>query len=313
MKMKTTLLTIAMLTVTGSMIAAMSQGPMGMMGSVPKELMPSADMQKAAGSFYSQIEGLTIPTDKQGVPTIPTVQLNAPARLVQHIQNTFSVAKDMVKDGDAIEKLHIAYAQIPYFCPGETNELTKLMGGNSDFMSKLTVYGKAMKANQTLLNELWQAISTRPDSGTINPSTFMQAITSEDKTTALAQLNQLMAPVTATAQQKATAEKILNQLLPSNADLKTKLAALQTMFKGAKQNAALAKTMNEIEYLVKQDIQWMFALHSAINPDFAKSITEEATNTLTTTLMNLHTSPKVVALKKQLATAHAAEMINAAK
>ncbi len=187
MKMKMTLLTIAMLTVTGS-IAAMNQGSRGMIGSVPKELMPSQSMKTAADSFYKQIESLTIPVDKQGNPTVPTFQLSVPAHLVQHIQNTFSVAKDMVKNGDAIEKLHMAYAQIPYFCPGETNELTKLMGGDSDFMSKLNAYGKAQQAHQQLYRQLWQDISTRPDSGTVNPSTFMQAITSEDTTTATAQL-----------------------------------------------------------------------------------------------------------------------------
>ncbi len=118
-----------------------------------------------------------------------------------------------------------------------------------------------------------------------------------------------MAPITTTPAQQAAASKDLDEVIASTKALATQLAALKTMFKGAKQNAALAKTMNEIEYLVKQDIQWMFALHSAINPDFAKSITAETTNTVKTTLMNLHTHPSVVAYKKQQATMHAAEMM----
>ena len=309
MKMKTTLLTIAMLTVAGNITAGNNQVMNMIMqkhGPVPADMLPSPDMRTDAGSFYKQIESLTVKDGKRIQPPVKGAPIQLSADLISQLGDTFAIAQDMAKDGDTIEQLHMAYAQIQYPYPGITNELTKLMGGNSDFMTALTAYGKAIQVHQTLWQQLWQDISTRSDSG-MNISTFYLDISNGNKTAAQNDLKQIMTPVTVTAKQQAAAEKDLQTLLASSTGLKNQLTSLQAMF--IKANKELGAHLEKIDYLVKQDIRWLFALQSAINPNFLTSITEETANTLTTTLTNLHTHPSVVAYKTQQATAHVAKTI----
>ena len=141
----------------------------------------------------------------------------------------------------------------------------------------------------------------------MNISTFYLDISNGNKTAAQNDLKQIMTPVTVTAKQQAAAEKDLQTLLASSTGLKNQLTSLQAMF--IKANKELGAHLEKIDYLVKQDIRWLFALQSAINPNFLTSITEETANTLTTTLTNLHTHPSVVAYKTQQATAHVAKTI----
>lgn len=296
MKMKTTLLTIAMLTVTGNMNAM----GMGMEINSPgriisQNMLPSTNIQSEAKTLLKALEGL-----KPG-PNGASMQL--PADIITLAQNTLSIMPRNEQEVIELENSYMAYAQIEY--PYMRDNLTKLMDNNSSFMNALTKYDSAFQAHQMLCGQLWQAISTRPDSA--NPMMIWQDIRNGNLAAAQEELKQIMTPVTVTTQQQATAQKVLATIIASSEDLKKQLTSLQSMFTQA--NPTFGDHLTKITYLVKQNIQWVIAFGMTINPDFIKSLTEENINTLTTTLTNLHTPARVVVQKQQLATTHAARMV----
>jgi hypothetical protein len=303
MKMKKIVLSIALLTVAGNIAAFTSDGgdvfiAIGGPGNqIPQDVLPSKAIQNEAAAIYKTVENLKV--EKDGA----AVQL--PADFIEMIQNTFTVARTMAsKEGKEIEQLHTAYIQIQY--PYMRQQLISLMGNDRSFMSALATYDAAFQAHGQLCGQFWQDIGTRPGSNA-NFSALWQDISNGNETAAEQDLKKVMAPITATPAQEAAAQKDLTKLVKSSANLNKQLTALQEMFKNTRANKDLADHMDRNEYLVKQNVQWIIAFGMTLNPDFAKTINAETINTLKTTLTDLHTSPKVVALKKELSTIHAAK------
>ena len=286
MKMKKIVLSIALLTVTGNMLAGGSSAMNMMMQGEdrpPTDMLPSKDMQKEAKTLYNTLDMLKV--GKDGAITLP-------ADLIEFAKNTFSIARTMTsEEGKKIEQLQMAYAQIDY--PWWRNELTSFMGKNVKFMTVLSKYDAVFQAHQNLWNNLNQDIST--SHYYVNTSMLYQDIENENKTDAEKTLKQLMTPIVASKEKQDAASKSLDQLFTSSSALKALLTELQDMFKDA--NKDLEQHIAKIEYLVKQNVQWMIAFGIAINPDFAKVVTTEMTEHLTTTFTNLHTSPKVTKLR----------------
>lgn len=290
--MKKIILSIALLTVTGSISAMDLNMPMDRPNTIPKDMIPNKTVQQEAASLYKDITALKI--TKKVMPNGATIQL--PGDFIELLQNTLTVAHTMTsEEGKEIEQLHLAYAQIQY--PYWRQDLDKVMGNDPDFMNALAKYDTAFNSHQQLCDQLAQLISTRPNS-IANFSGLWRDIATNNEIAAAKDIKDFMAPVSVPASQQDLAESTLKKLMESNATLKTQLTKLQTLFKTARSNKALEDHMKKIEYLVKQNVQWMIAFGIAINPDFAKAVTSEMTDHLTTTLKNLHTSPKVVALQK---------------
>jgi len=281
MKMKKIVLSIALLTVTGNMVAG--EVNMVIQGDrPPTDVLPSASMQKEAAALLDGVVSLNVNKDR-------TIQL--PADLLELMKNTFSVARTMTsEEGKKIEQLHMAYAQINN--PWWRNELTQVMGKDNSFMDALKKYDTEDRAHQMLWNQLWQTIHLmRPENN------IYQDISNGNVTAAQNDLKQIMAPVTVSEKQQAAAEKALLALLDSSRALKALLTELQDKFKEA--NKDLEQHLEKIEYLVKQNVQWMIAFGIAIKPDFAKTVTTEMTEYLTKTFTNLHTSPAVIELQNK--------------
>ncbi len=258
MKMKRIVLSVALLTVAGN-IVAMGGGDAsiaigGQGNQIPQNVLPSKALQDEASAIYKTVTNLKVGKDGSS--------LQLPADFIELLQNTFTVAHTMTsEEGNKIEQLQMAYAQIT--CPYWRQDLTKLMGNNRDFMKALTQYD----ADQNTYNIAWETLrrdAQQEGAANANPTEELQKLITLDKS------------------------------------IKKQVANLQTLFKSA--NKDLETHMAKIDYLVKQNIQWIIAFGMAINPDFKKSVTEEMTGHLTTALKNLHTSPKVAALQKKQAT-----------
>ena len=240
---------------------------MGMGMSDPRkmmqEMLPSDAIKSEAADLYKEIDGRTVPTDKNGNPTVATLTLNVPANLLELLQNTLKVARTMTSDeGTKIEQLQLAYAQINF--PWWRNELNQVMGNNKPFMDALAKLDQDTNAYQMA----WMTL--REDAqgeGTAN----------------------------------ANPSKELSDIITLDKSLHEQITNLQTLFKNA--NKGLEQHIAKIEYLAKQNVQWILAFGMAINPDFAKTVTAETTAHLTEAVKALHTSPKVAALKKRQATA----------
>jgi hypothetical protein len=296
MKMKKTLLSIALLTIAGTMNASLVSQLMSGPGEIPQDMLPTDDMQKQAASLYKEVTSLRI--DKDGA------SVHIPADVATLVQNTLSVIPKNAQESSEIENLHLAYVQIQF--PYMRDQLTKLMGGNSSFMDALKKYDAAYMAHNMLYGQLWQDMTIRPG-GNMDFSNLWQSIDNGNVTGAQAALKQIMSPVTVPAKQQATAEETLKKVIDSQMELNKQLAQLQDMFKKA--NGKLGEHLAKIEYLVKQNIRWIIAMGMAINPDFKKELTPDKITTLHNTLTNLHTSPKVAAAKTELATLHATKMM----
>jgi hypothetical protein len=295
MKMKTTLLTIALLTTVENMDARNDRSK-----ELPKGLMPSAATQKEARSVYNQIETLTVKDGTRVQPPAKGASIELSADFISHLGDTLSVAYTMSsEEGKKIEQLQLAYAQIdtPYW----RQDLNELMGDNTFFMNALAKYDSAFTEHQQLSAQLGQLLSTRPTSDA-DFSDLWNDIINNDESAAIKELKEFMTPVSIPAAQQSLTKSTLKKLMESSFSLKNQLATLQTLFKEASSNKPLMDHMKKIEYLVKQNVQWMIAFGMAINPDFAKTVTSEMTDHLTTTLTNLHTSPQVAALQKMQAT-----------
>ena len=291
MKMKKIVLSIALLTVTGNMLAGnMLAGDMMMQGDrLPADMLPSKDMQKEAKTLYKTLDMLKV--GKDGAITLP-------ADLIELAKDTFSIARTMTsEEGKKIEQLQMAYAQID--SPWWRNELTQVMRKNVKFMTALSKYDAVFQAHQNLWNNLHQDIST--SHYYVNTSMLYQDIENENKTDAEKTLKQLMTPIVASKEKQDAASKSLDQLFTSSSALKALLTELQDIFKDA--NIDFKQYLKKIEYLVKQNVQWMIAFEIAINPDFAKVVTTEMTEHLTTTFTNLHTSLAVTKLRTMQAAA----------
>ncbi len=290
MKMKKILLNIALLTVIGSMSASNNLVSMftSRPGMVPQNMIPNTTMQQEAASLYKNMSALKIDNGE--------VSITLPADFATLIQNTLSVVPKTEREAADLENLHIAYMQIQY--PYITTQLRQLMGENTEFMKAFGAYQTALQEHQLLWNQMWQALSTRsqsPDSGSMM---IWQDVENGNTTAAHKDLEEIMSPATTfSAVQQATANEALARIIKSREQLNTQLTNLQTMFKEA--NTALAAHMEKINYLVKQNVQWMLAFGMAINPDFAKLLTPQALRTITETISNLHTSPKIVAVREQ--------------
>lgn len=288
MKMKKIVLSIALLTVTGNMLAGnMLAGDMMMQGDrLPADMLPSKDMQKEAKTLYNTLDMLKV--GKDGAITLP-------ADLIELAKDTFSIARTMTsEEGKKIEQLQMAYAQID--SPWWRNELTQVMRKNVKFMNTLKEYDTARQAHEVLWNKLLQTV--RPEN---NTGMLYQDIENENKTDAEKTLKQLMTPIVASKEKQAAALKSLNSLFASSGVLKKQLGNLQKIFIDA--NIDFKQYLKKIEYLVKQNVQWMIAFEIAINPDFAKVVTTEMTEHLTTTFTNLHTSLAVTKLRTMQAAA----------
>lgn len=291
MKMKKIVLSIALLTVTGNMLAGnMLAGDMMMQGDrLPADMLPSKDMQKEAKTLYKTLDMLKV--GKDGAITLP-------ADLIELAKDTFSIARTMTsEEGKKIEQLQMAYAQID--SPWWRNELTQVMRKNVKFMTALSKYDAVFQAHQNLWNNLNQDIST--SHYYVNTSMLYQDIENENKTDAEKTLKQLMTPIVASKEKQDAASKSLDQLFTLSSALKALLTELQDIFKDA--NIDFKQYLKKIEYLVKQNVQWMIAFEIAINPDFAKVVTTEMTEHLTTTFTNLHTSLAVTKLRTMQAAA----------
>jgi len=255
MKMKTTLLTIAMLTVTGNMTAMGMEMETNDPGRMMQEMLPSAALQSEAKSLYKTLDSLKVGKDGASI--------QVPANLLELLQNTLSVASTMTsEEGKKIEKLQLAYAQI--YCPWWRNELNEVMGSDRKFMEALKKFDTENSAYQIA----WMTL--REDAqgeGAKNPNP----------------------------------SKELSDIITLDTNLKKQFADLQVMFKNA--NKDLEQHIAKIEYLAKQNVQWIIAFGIAINPEFAKTVTAETTGHLTEAVKALHTSPKVAQLQKKQATA----------
>lgn len=259
MKMKTTLLTIAMLTVTGNMTAMGMGMGMGMETNDPRrmmqEMLPSAAIQSEAKLLYTTLDSLKIGKDGASI--------QVPANLLELLQNTLSVASTMTsEEGKKIEKLQLAYTQIN--CPWWRNELNEVMGNDKSFMEALAKFDKENRTYQMA----WMTL--REDAQ-------------------------------GEGAKNANPSKELSDIITLDKSLHEQVTNLQTLFKNA--NKDLEKHIAKLEYLAKQNVQWILAFGMAINPEFAKTVTAETTGHLTEAVKALHTSPKVAALKKMQATA----------
>jgi len=156
MKMKKTLLTIAMLTVTGSMTAM--DIPMGNQGrmTIPSDMLPSVAMQGEAKTLYTTLNTLKIGKDGASI--------QIPANLLELVQETLKVASSMTfEKGKKIEKLQLAYMQItsPYW----RNALNEVMGSDKLFMDALAKYD----ADQLTYDTAWMTLRQDAQGEGTNP------------------------------------------------------------------------------------------------------------------------------------------------